>query len=386
MVYTIFCNLANIRFRLYCHNLNSKILLKKNKPNGTFVLGLMSGTSLDGLDMALCEFAEEQGTYRFSIHKSHTLPYSSDWKKKLSAAPALSAEAYFALNAEFGRFMAEKVLYFLSDSDQKPELLASHGHTVFHQPQKGFSAQLGCGATLAALTGISTVCDFRSTDVALGGQGAPLVPIGDKLLFPQYQACINVGGIANISFDNTAGERLAFDICEANLLLNHLSEQVGKSFDENGSMARSGKIDPTLLRALNELDFYKTEGAKSLGREWFESRVLPLFNSSKASVEDKLSTSVEHIAMMIAQTLNKFQIKEALFSGGGAFNVFLMERIQRNTATKCMVADPLIVNFKEALIFAFLAYLRVNQKTNTLHSVTAASRNSISGAVYLGKH
>ncbi len=355
-----------------------------NTPNGTFVLGLMSGTSLDGLDLALCEFTPEGNGYAFKIYKALTVPYNKQWKARLSGAPDLRAEAYFELHAEFGRFMAAEVLRFLEGTSQKPELLSSHGHTVFHQPQNGFSTQLGCGATLAALTGISTVCDLRNGDVALGGQGAPLVPIGDKLLFSQYQACINLGGIANISFDNTEGERVAFDICEANLLLNHLSEKLGKAYDENGSMARSGKVEPGLLSALNELEFYKTQGAKSLGREWFEHSVLPIISESQASIEDKLHTSVEHLAMTIAETLNKHQIKEALFSGGGAFNGFLMERIQHHSSTTCTVADPLIANFKEALIFAFLGHLRLNGKTNALRSVTAASKDSILGALYLG--
>jgi anhydro-N-acetylmuramic acid kinase len=359
--------------------------LSKNTPNGTFVLGLMSGTSLDGLDLALCEFEPDGHGYAFRIHKALTVPYSREWRTKLSGAPGLSAQAYFELHAEYGRFMALEVQNFLKGVSQQPALLCSHGHTVFHQPQKGFSTQLGCGATLAALSGIATVCDLRNGDVALGGQGAPLVPIGDKLLFSQYEACVNLGGIANISFDNSKGERLAFDICEANLLLNHLSEKSGKPYDDNGSMARSGQLEPGLLSALNELEFYKMQGAKSLGREWFEASVLPLINSSKADNADKLRTSIEHIAITIAETLNKHQIKNALFSGGGAFNSFLMERIQHHSSARCEIGDPLIINFKEALIFAFLGYLRWNGKENALRSVTAASRDSITGAIYCGK-
>jgi len=356
--------------------------LSKNKPNGNFVLGLMSGTSLDGLDLALCEFEPEELGYKYIVHKVLTVPYDVLWKKKLSEAQGLSAEAYFTLNSEYGRFMAEKVNDFLMDSSQKPDFIASHGHTVFHQTQKGFSTQLGCGATLAALTGISTVCDFRNLDVALGGQGAPLVPVGDKLLFSNHQACVNIGGIANISFDNSEGKRVAFDICEANMLLNHLSEKLGKAYDEDGLVARTGKIEPGLLSDLNALEFYKSEGAKSMGREWFEHNVLPLIKASSAPIEDVLNTSVEHIAITIAQTLNKHHIKAALFSGGGALNGFLMDRIRHHSSTKCNVADSLLVNFKEALIFAFLGYLRVHDVTNTLSSVTGARTNSIGGAIY----
>jgi anhydro-N-acetylmuramic acid kinase len=342
----------------------------------------MSGTSLDGLDLALCEFEPKGHGYTFRIHKALTVSYSREWKTKLSEAPGWSAQAYFELHAEYGHFMALEVQNFLKGVSQAPVLLCSHGHTVFHQPQKGFSTQLGCGATLAAITGITTVCDFRSMDVALGGQGAPLVPIGDKLLFSQYQACVNLGGIANISFDNDKGERLAFDICEANLLLNHLSEKAGKPYDENGSMARSGKIVPGLFIGLNELEFYKTSGPRSLGREWFEHNVLPLIDSNNFSIEDKLATSVEHIAFVIAETLNKNHIQGALFSGGGAFNTYLLERIQSYTKAKCHVGDKLTTNFKEALIFAFLGYLRFNHMPNTLKSVTGAKANSIGGAVY----
>jgi anhydro-N-acetylmuramic acid kinase len=358
--------------------------LTNNTPNGTFVLGLMSGTSLDGLDMALCEFEPEGHGYAFKIHKALTVPYSREWRARLSGAPRLSAEAYFELHAEYGRFMAAKVQDFLKGVSQQPSLLCSHGHTVFHQPRKGFSTQLGCGATLAALTEISTVCDLRNGDVALGGQGAPLVPIGDKLLFPQYQACVNIGGIANISFDNAEGERVAFDICEANMLLNHLSEQSGKPYDENGAMARSGKIQLPLLKALNALDFYKTSGPRSIGREWFENNVMPLMAAGNFSIEDKLATSVEHIAFVITETLNKQKIKEALFSGGGAFNTFLMERIAAHTPTTCSLEESNITNFKEAVIFAFLGYLRLNGKLNALRAVTGASRDSVTGAFYIG--
>jgi len=349
-----------------------------------FGLGLMSGTSLDGLDLALCEFREVDQNYTFKLHKTKTLTYSSDWKQKLKEAPNLSAEAYFSLNASFAKLMAHEVLDFLGEVHEKPTFLSSHGHTVFHQPKNGFSTQLGCGATLAATTGISTICDFRSMDVALGGQGAPLVPIGDKLLFGNYQACVNLGGIANISFDNLSGKRMAFDICVANLLLNNLSEKLGKDYDENGRLAQKGKMDFKLLKQLNELDYYQIRGSKSLGREWFSAVILPLLENNSAPIEDQLATSVEHIAITIAKSLSEHQLKEALFTGGGAFNTFLMERIQHHCATKCTVADAQIVNFKEALIFAFLGYLRLKGKTNALQSVTAASRDSISGALYFG--
>ena len=219
---------------------------KKPTDKQTLVLGLMSGTSLDGLDMALCGFSKkEEGGYRFSILKAATVSYPEIWRQRLSSIKDASAEKYFAMNALYGRYTAEKVNEFLNGTGLKPELIASHGHTVFHQPHAGFSVQIGCGATIAAGTGIQTVCDFRSVDVARGGQGAPLVPVGDKLLFSEYQACLNIGGIANISFDEK-GKRLAYDVCVANMLLNYLAGLDGKDYDRGGESAAKGHLNENL--------------------------------------------------------------------------------------------------------------------------------------------
>lgn len=357
--------------------------LSKTPSSPALVLGLMSGTSLDGLDLALCEFHKENGTIRFRILKAETRAYNDEWTAKLKAAPKLSTEAYLALHAEYGRFIATEVNSFLGHSGQRPSLIASHGHTVFHDPERGFSAQLGCGATIAAKTGISTVCDFRSLDVALGGEGAPLVPLGDKLLFGDYQACLNIGGIANLSCEGPSGERLAFDICVANMLLNRLSERLGKAYDEEGKLAAGGKLNQNLLESLNALPFFQVKGPKSLGREWFESQLLPVMNASSSSVEDLLSTATEHVALQIAQSLSQYHIKEVLCTGGGALNNFLIERIKAHSPAKLILPEPVILHFKEALIFALLGYLRASERCNTLASVTSASRDSIGGALYL---
>lgn len=288
------------------------------------VLGLMSGTSLDGLDLALCEFERVRGRYLYKILQARTVAYTSKWKHLLSGAKNTNAKNYFRLHAEYGAYMAREVNRFLKQSKRKPAYLASHGHTVFHQPELGFSTQLGCGATLAAQTGISTVCDFRSLDVAYRGQGAPLVPVGDRLLFADYQACLNIGGIANLSFDKN-GKRVAYDICEANLLLNHLAERLGQPFDKGGELAASGRVDKKLLEQLNGLDYYKKTGARSTGREWFEREVLPLLKG-KNTVR-LLATATEHVAQIIADDLNKSKLKKVLVTGGGAFNTFLIEKI-----------------------------------------------------------
>lgn len=340
----------------------------------------MSGTSLDGLDIALCEFENKHDTYHYSVIKALTYNYSKEWKDKLINVKSASAEEYFVVNAEYGKFIASKVNEFLADVDGIPNAIASHGHTIFHQPKLGFSTQIGCGATMAALIGITTVCDFRSLDVANGGQGAPLVPIGDKLLFGKHEACLNIGGIANISFDDKKGNRIAYDICEANMLLNYLAEKLSQSFDKGGEIAKSGKVNLELLNKLNGLNYYSQKGAKSIGREWFEQTILVLIENSGIEIKDLLATSSEHIAQIIANDL--LDKKNVLVTGGGAFNSFLIDSIKSKTNCEIIIPDVKTINFKEALIFAFLGYLRLNEKTNTLSSVTGAKSDSVGGTVY----
>ncbi|MEI6019696.1 MAG: anhydro-N-acetylmuramic acid kinase [Bacteroidota bacterium] len=347
------------------------------------ILGLMSGTSLDGLDIALCSFNRNNNGLNSEILHAETVPYDAHWKSSLSEAHTISAENYFALNAQYGAYLGEQINVFLSKHKQSVDAIASHGHTIFHQPHKGFSTQLGCGATIAAQTGIQTVCDFRSLDVALNGQGAPLVPIGDELLFADYEACLNIGGIANISLKQN-GKRIAFDICEANMVLNFLAEKLQLPYDENGRISAQGKIDNALLQQLNALSFYLEQGAKSLGREWFDQNIVPFIKISNLSVQDLLATFSEHVSQIIGNTLNHFHITKCLVTGGGAFNGHLIQGIRSKTNCEIILPTKQIINFKEALIFAFLGYLRLNQQVNTLATVTGASANSIGGAVYLG--
>lgn len=350
--------------------------------NKQLIVGIMSGTSLDGLDLALCEFKTIKNEYHFNIIKAQTINYTSSWKKRLNDAKNATAEQYFKLNSLYGNFIGKQVVLFLNDIDAKVDAIASHGHTVFHQPQLGFTTQIGCGATIAAKTNITTICDFRSLDVALGGQGAPLVPIGDELLFNKYEACLNIGGFANISFKNNKGHRVAHDICEANLLLNYLAEKMGHAYDKNGNLAKAGKVNDALLLKLNSLSFYQQVGAKSLGREWFEKTVLPFFKENKSDIKNLLATAVEHIAQIIANNLNKNSIKTILITGGGAYNSQLIVAIKQKTNCQLIIPNKNLINFKEALIFAFLGHLRLQQKTNTLKLVTGASRDSSGGSVY----
>ncbi len=353
-----------------------------NDKTSVTVLGIMSGTSLDGTDLALCRFSIKGGRTRFKILKGATIPYPAIWKQRLASISNSSAEKYFAMDALYAQYIAGLVNEFLKDAP-KPVAIASHGHTVFHQPRTGFSTQIGSGAIIAARTGITTVSDFRSVDVGLGGEGAPLVPVGDRLLFGEYEACLNLGGIANISFEKK-GKRIAYDICVANMLLNYLAESLGADYDRNGDFARTGAVNKVLLEKLNSLEFYKKRGAKSMGREWFEKQIVPLFEKSRTEIHDQLATATEHIASTLAADLNRIKPATVLVTGGGAFNGYLVDLVGSKCRSKIVLPPPEIINFKEALIFALLGYLRLNNQPNSLASVTGAKCDSAGGAVYLG--
>jgi anhydro-N-acetylmuramic acid kinase len=343
------------------------------------VLGLMSGTSLDGLDLALCDFWKEEQVFYYHIIKTETFPYPQDLVQKLRRLFTGSALFLCEVEVEFSNFMAQCVCQFLENAEKQPHYMASHGHTVFHQPCKGLTKQIGSGAILAAKTGIDTICNFRTTDVALGGQGAPLVPIGDALLFHQYDGCLNLGGISNISrYDKTTCT--AHDISLCNIPLNFLAEQLGRPYDKNGALAQKGKINLELLNALNRPDYFSLNTVKSIGYELFAAYYQPLIDSFSISIEDKLRTMCEHIAVQIAHNLQG--LTTVLVTGGGAKNSFLIDVIKEKTATKLVIPNEQLVDFKEALLFAFLGYLRVHEEYNCLQSVTGALRNSCSGGVY----
>ncbi|MFN8231720.1 MAG: anhydro-N-acetylmuramic acid kinase [Bacteroidia bacterium] len=348
----------------------------------THGIGVMSGTSLDGLDIAYCKFSTKNGKIKHEIICAETIKYQKKIEFSLKNANLLIGRDYFELNAMYGAFIADLCNKFIKKHKLTPQFIASHGHTIFHEPKNGFSTQLGCGATIAANTNLTTVCDFRSLDVALNGQGAPLVPIGDELLFKNYDACLNLGGIANISF-NQKHKRIAFDICLVNIVLNDLSNKLGLDYDKDGLTARNNALNFELLDKLEQLKFYKIKGAKSLGREFYDNEVKKIF--TKYKIEDVITTYTHHAATQIAAILNKNKLSNVLCTGGGTFNKFLIELIQSKTNCKLIIPNNLIINFKEALIFAFLGYLRLNNKDNSLASVTGAIRNSCGGAVYTGK-
>lgn len=348
--------------------------------NNFSVTGMMSGTSLDGMDLVLCRFSLEN-TWKYEVIASETYEYTPEWKDRLTGAPSLGAEGFILLHQEYGRFIGEQVKRFLNTCGQKADLVASHGHTIFHQPDRRMTFQLGEGAAIAATCGITTVSDFRTFDVALGGQGAPLVPIGDDLLFSEYRYCLNLGGFANVS-TRSGGMRLAFDVCPVNIVLNALALQAGREYDAGGAMGRSGTPDYGLANQLDRLAFYAVKGPKSLGREWVESTFMPLLESAGLSLEDRMSTVYEHIARQIGACIAPYGSGEMLVTGGGAFNTYLLERISAHTPVKLVVPGENLVKFKEAVVFAFLGLLRFRHETNSLASVTGALRDSASGVVH----
>ncbi len=340
----------------------------------------MSGTSLDGVDVALCEF-EKGKTWKYKILYAKTYSYNKIWQNKLSKAHLLNSFDFIKLHKEYGKFVGKLTNKFIENFKiSEVDLISSHGHTIFHRPEEKINYQLGDGAFIAAETGITTVSDFRTLDIALGGQGAPLVPIGDELLFNNYNYCLNLGGFANISFKKNK-HRIAFDICPSNIVLNYLANKLNKTYDKNGNISRKATIQKKLLEQLNNIEFYKENPPKSLGKEWLEKYFLPIVNNFKCSIEDKLATCVEHIALQIANcTLKDGTI---LVTGGGAYNGFLIERIQFYSKCKIIVPDKYLIEFKEALIFAFLGLLRILGETNVLKSVTGAKQNSVSGIVHV---
>jgi anhydro-N-acetylmuramic acid kinase len=346
------------------------------------VIGLMSGTSLDGVDIAYCTFTLKEGKWIYNLEKAETVPYSDDWKTRLSRLENLGALEFVKTDAEYGHYLGKITKAFLLNHILKPDFIASHGHTIFHRPGNKITSQIGKGSAIVAETGVSVVCDFRSTDIALGGQGAPLVPVGDQLLFDKYTYCLNLGGFANISYAES-GNRTAFDICPANIILNYLASFLHKDYDENGRIARQGILHQPLLEALNELEFYHRKPPKSLGKEWVLSEVHPVLQRFDIPVEDKLRTFVEHIASQVARVVGNTDTSTLLITGGGAFNGFLTERIREKTQLTLVLPDPLIINFKEALIFAFLGVLRWRAEINCLKSCTGSSHDNVGGAIYL---
>ena len=345
------------------------------------VLGVMSGTSLDGIDLCVSSF-EFETSWKFHIQTAETVKYSDQWKHRLKTAIDLNATELENLNKEYTQFLAEVIHTFMTThSVSNLDAVCSHGHTVFHEPSRGKTFQTGNLPILATYLNQTVVCDFRTQDVAFGGQGAPLVPIGDALLFSDYDFCLNLGGFANISFEDKS-ERTAFDVCPVNIVLNHYVATLGMPYDSEGQMAAKGRVCESLLAALNALEFYKQPPPKSLGLEWVQKEVFPLIDSYNLEVPNLLRTVVEHCAVQLSNTLKNHHLKKGLITGGGVFNSFLMQRISDLYGRDIQPENPMIIAFKEALIFGFLGVLKLRNEPNCLRSVTGATHNHSSGCIY----
>jgi len=340
----------------------------------------MSGTSLDGIDLVEIIFTLSEEKWCFKILAAETVPYSSFWKDELREAINFSEEKLKNLDVDYTKLLSEEISKFIRKNNiQEIDAVCSHGHTILHQPENGFTLQIGNLPCISELIGQKVVCDFRVQDVELGGQGAPLVPIGDKLLFAEYDYCLNLGGFANVSLQKE-GKRLAYDICAVNVVLNLYAEKTGTPFDDGGAIAKSGKVLLAKSALLNNLPYYKLSPPKSLGLEWVLKEIFPILNETYALPNDTLRTFTDHAALQIARQFKKGS--SVLVTGGGAYNTYLLHKIAQHKDVKLIVPDAKLLEYKEALIFGLLGVLKLCDEVNCLASVTGASKDHSSGKVY----
>lgn len=358
-------------------------------------IGLMSGSSLDGLDMVFAHFHDQAGVWRYEIRAAACYPYEKEWADRLRLATSLSTPDYLVLHADYGHYLGRKVIFFIEEHgiELQADLVASHGHTTFHLPEQGMTAQLGDGASLAAETNMAVITDLRALDVALGGQGAPIVPVGEKLLFPAYDLFLNIGGIANISLHHDGGVT-AFDVCPANSVLNALAALLGRPYDEGGALAAGGRRDQALLDELDALAYYRQPPPKSLANSFAGQSVMPVLERHPLSVQGRLSTYCAHIAGQVSLAVERLTKEDAapghrmLVTGGGAFNDFLIGLLTQALSplrVEVVVPDPELVKFKEGLIMGLLGVLRWRENATTLASVTGARRDGVGGALWMGQ-
>lgn len=346
------------------------------------VIGVMSGTSLDGVDIVYVRFQLTK-TWHFDIVAAETIPYTAEWHNTLKNLVSISHDDLLEIDKKYTVYLSEVINSFIQKNNIKNiDAICSHGHTALHQPNKKLTYQIGNMPKLASLLRNKVVCDFRVQDVALGGQGAPLVPIGDMLLFSQYDYCINLGGFANVSYD-LKNKRTAFDICPVNIVLNYYANLLGHDYDDKGKIAATGTLNMALLEQLNTLSFYHKHPPKSLGLEWVNTHIFPLIKAFNLEINDVLRTFTEHIAAQIVAVIGTKRSKSVLITGGGAYNSFLIERIKAQSNTGIMIPSKTIVEYKEALIFGFLGVLRLRGDVNCLQSVTGAEKNHSSGKIYI---
>lgn len=359
------------------------------------ILGLMSGSSLDGLDIAYCTISNAKGKWSYSLCDAVCLPYSTKWRLRLNNLVMQNAITYLKTDAYFGHYIGEMVQYYLQKNhlEDTIDFISWHGQTIFHQPDNKVTSQIGDGAAIAAITGLPVVCSFRNTDIALGGQGAPIAPIADTMLFNGYSHYLNLGGIANISFVNGKTNVIAYDVCGCNLILNKLAEERNVDYDKDGNLGRAGQMQQEMFEELNTSWYFDKSYPKSLSGGWVSKVILPVFNRFSSSTEDKICTACEHIAYQIGREIEVIYQNEKiepsvnhkmLITGGGALNSFLVSRIKENTRVPIEIPDQMTIKFKEAILMALMGALRVHNKENCLSSVTGASANTIGGAIFQG--
>ncbi|MEL6943543.1 MAG: anhydro-N-acetylmuramic acid kinase [Bacteroidota bacterium] len=362
------------------------------------VLGLMSGSSLDGLDVAYCTFqladTEVFTIGNWKIQIAETLTYTPEWQKKLAQLIHTDARTFAQTHVHFSRYSAELVNQFLSKHAIEPDFIAAHGHTVFHFPEEHFTTQIGEGAALAALTGYPVICDFRTFDVALGGQGAPIASIADKYLLSDYDFCLNLGGIANIT-SNANGKYIAFDITGANQVLNELVSEIDLEYDDDGKLAAQGRVIPSILEQSNQLPFLAADYPKTLDNQWVQKKLIPLFKDTSINLKDRLRTSCEHtvqqIALSVEQIIKQEKLDQPIYrllsTGGGGYNDFFMQLLYsklEQLKVKVELPDEKVIGFKEAAMIALMGVMRVENVPNCMSSVTGAIHDTINGAIYQG--
>ncbi len=356
------------------------------------VLGLMSGSSLDGVDLAFCHFDWEQGLVDWKIIQAETLPFNEQWQARLQHLPQASALDFAKTNTYFGHYLAQLVMTFLEKHNLEPDFIASHGHTIFHDPEKRYTIQIGDGGAMAALTGYPVINQFRTQDIAIDGEGAPLAPIADRYLLPGYDFYLNLGGIANISA--AVGDRyLAFDLSGANQILNALAQLADQPFDQGGQLAAQGQLLQPLFDQLNQHPFFEQPYPKSLDNQWTVQHFVQPFLAYEGTVVDRLCTAVHHIAYQVSQAIQQLVETEQfqqpsyrmIVTGGGAYNHFLLDQIQKYCPEiEIVVPESMIIDFKEAALMSLMGVLRLEQHPNTISSVTGARQDTVSGAIYQG--
>ena len=344
------------------------------------IIGLMSGTSLDGLDIVYVNFKLDEN-WEYKLIYSKTYKYEKKWNSLLLNLSQKKIYSIKKIDVDYTELLSRYIIDFIDEfSINNIDFVSSHGHTAIHLPSKSITYQIGNLPILAKLINLKVVCDFRIQDINLGGQGAPLVPVGEKYLFPQYNTLINLGGFANIT-KRIKRDIIAYDICPINIVFNHLSRKMELKYDNAGYIASTGELNQDLYNHLQRLNYYKQDSPKSLGIEWVNDKIHSILKDFQdVQIKDLMNTFSNHFAFQIAKNIGNQD--NVLITGGGAYNTYLIERIKNLSDSKITIPDPKLIEYKEAVIFSFLGLLRVLKINNCYSSVTGARQNHCSGNIY----